>query len=85
MEDSLREEIALFCDVDVEAVVPLVTADTVYVVPLELEMAGLAHYVLSRARLCAGRGNRGGRSPGGMAGVGGTCAVPINRRSRLAW
>ncbi|MBK7199605.1 MAG: CTP synthase [Anaerolineae bacterium] len=48
VEDSLREKIALFCDVDVEAVVPLVTADTVYAVPLELEMAGLAHYVLSR-------------------------------------
>ncbi len=48
VEDSLREKIALFCDVDVEAVVPLVTADTVYAVPLELEKSGLAHYVLSR-------------------------------------
>ncbi len=48
VEDSLREKIALFCDVDVEAVVPLVTADTVYAVPLELERSGLAQYVLSR-------------------------------------
>jgi len=48
VEDSLREKIALFCDVDVEAVVPLVTADTVYAVPLELEQSRLAHYVLSR-------------------------------------
>ena len=48
VEDSLREKIALFCDVDVEAVAPLVTADTVYAVPLELEMAGLARFVLSR-------------------------------------
>jgi CTP synthase len=48
VEDTLREKIALFCDVDVEAVVPLVTADTVYAVPLELEAAGIARYVLSR-------------------------------------
>ena len=48
VEDNLREKIALFCDVDVEAVVPLVTADTVYAVPLELESAGIARYVLSR-------------------------------------
>lgn len=48
VEDHLREKIALFCDVDVEAVVPLVTADTVYAVPLELEASGIARYVLSR-------------------------------------
>ncbi len=48
VEDNLREKIALFCDVDVEAVVPLVTADTVYAVPLELESAGIARYVLTR-------------------------------------
>jgi CTP synthase len=39
--DELRAKIALFTDVPREAVVPLVTADTIYAVPLELEDAGL--------------------------------------------
>ncbi len=48
VEQGLRDKIALFCDVDVEAVVPLATADTVYAVPLELDAAGLDRYVLAR-------------------------------------
>jgi CTP synthase len=38
---SLRDKIALFCDVDPEAVVPLVTTPRPYEVPLLLEEAGL--------------------------------------------
>jgi len=44
----LKDKIALFCDVDKEAVVPLLTADTIYEVPLVLEEAGLGAYVASR-------------------------------------
>jgi CTP synthase len=43
--EDLREKIALFTDVRKEAVVPLVTADTIYAVPLELEDAGLGRLV----------------------------------------
>jgi CTP synthase len=38
---ELQEKIALFCDVSEQAVVPLVTADTIYEVPLVLEGHGL--------------------------------------------
>src|SRR5918999_1555926 len=40
--DDLKDKIALFCDVDRRAVIPLETADTIYEVPLVLEAAGLA-------------------------------------------
>ncbi len=43
--DDLRAKIALFTDVAQEAVVPLVTADTIYAVPLELEEAGLGRLI----------------------------------------
>lgn len=43
--EDLRDKIALFTDVPKEAVVPLVTADTIYAVPLELEDAGLGRLV----------------------------------------
>jgi CTP synthase len=42
---ELRQKIALFGDVDLEAVVPLVTADSIYEVPLMLEEAGLGGYI----------------------------------------
>ena len=41
MPDEIREKIALFCDVDVEAVIPAPTAETIYEVPLEFEDVGL--------------------------------------------
>src|SRR5579885_2569984 len=43
---ELREKIALFCDVGEEAVVPLVTADTIYEVPLMLEEHRLGDFVV---------------------------------------
>ncbi|MBX6341201.1 MAG: CTP synthase, partial [Thermomicrobiaceae bacterium] len=42
---DVRAKIALFGDVDEEAVVPLPTADTIYEVPLVLEEAGLGEYI----------------------------------------
>jgi CTP synthase len=41
IENSVRDKIALFTDVDKRAVVPLTTAQTIYQVPLILEVAGL--------------------------------------------
>jgi len=45
--NDLCEKIALFCDVDKKAVVPMVTASVLYEIPLILEKAGVADYVLS--------------------------------------
>lgn len=45
------EKISLFCDVDEEAVVPLITADSIYDVPLMLEDAGLADYIMDWFKL----------------------------------
>ncbi len=39
--DENREKIALFCDVELEAVIPLVTVSNIYEIPLILEEAGL--------------------------------------------
>jgi CTP synthase len=45
ISDEVRDKIALFCDVDKEAVIPLPTADTIYEVPLILEEFGLGEYI----------------------------------------
>jgi CTP synthase len=52
-EDGLREKIALFCDVDLRAVMPMVTADILYEVPLILEKFGLGDYLLEKLGLQA--------------------------------
>jgi CTP synthase len=51
VDNDLREKIALFCDVDKEAVVPLVTADTIYEVPLMLEDMGVAELICDRMNI----------------------------------
>lgn len=43
--DELREKIALFCDVDTEAVIGMPTAKSIYDVPLILESAGLGRVI----------------------------------------
>jgi len=42
---DIVSKIALFCDVDEDAVIPLETAETIYEVPLMLEAAGLGDYL----------------------------------------
>lgn len=44
-------KIALFCDVEEEAVIPLVTTDLLYEVPLVLEDAGLGDYLVEELEL----------------------------------
>src|SRR3970040_2713440 len=51
--EELREKIALFCDVEARAVIPLVTTDVLYEVPLSLERQGLGEFVVSRLGLWA--------------------------------
>jgi len=49
--DELLEKIALFCDVEKQAVIPLPTADVLYAIPLMLEEAHLGDYLVKRLRL----------------------------------
>ena len=53
--EGIKDKISLFCDVDKEAVIPLVTSETIYEVPLLLEEAGLGGFILSRLGLKAGK------------------------------
>jgi CTP synthase len=53
--DGIRDKIALFCDVDSRAVVPLVTSDVLYEVPLLLERAGVGDYLTENLGLKATR------------------------------
>lgn len=45
------EKIALFCNVEREAVIPAVTSDVLYSIPLDLESNGLGDYVVKRLKL----------------------------------
>jgi CTP synthase len=51
MDDALKDKIALFCDVEPQAVVPLATVDTIYEVPLIIEEAGLGEFIVERLGL----------------------------------
>ncbi|MCY3778873.1 MAG: CTP synthase [Chloroflexi bacterium] len=51
---EIVNKIALFCDVDEDAVIPLETADNIYAVPLMIEETGLGDFILNRFRLEAG-------------------------------
>src|SRR5437868_2434411 len=46
VSDELREKIALFCNIEARAVVPMLTAETIYEVPLILEEAGLGKFLV---------------------------------------
>jgi len=52
--EEVKDKIALFCDVDREAVIPLVTVDSIYKVPLILAEAGLDDLLVERLALEAG-------------------------------
>lgn len=51
VEEAVEDKIALFCDVDPEAVVPLVTTPILYEIPLQLEEAALGDYIVKRLDL----------------------------------
>jgi len=56
---GIKDKISLFCDVDKEAVIPLVTSETIYEVPLLLEDAGLGEFIVRRLGLRAEKSNLG--------------------------
>jgi CTP synthase len=51
LTDDLCDKIALFCDVDKKAVVPMTTTKVLYEVPLLLEKAGIGEYVIEKLGL----------------------------------
>lgn len=55
VDGELCEKIALFCDVEDRAVVPMVTTSILYEIPLLLENAGVGEYLLERMGLSARR------------------------------
>jgi CTP synthase len=53
VDRSIIDKIALFCDVEKRAVVPMVTSKILYEVPLLLEEAGVADFILGKIGLQA--------------------------------
>ncbi|MBW7881553.1 MAG: CTP synthase [Caldilineaceae bacterium] len=51
VDEDVIAKTALFCDVDKEAVVPLITSDTIYAVPLSLEEYGFGDWSVQRLGL----------------------------------
>jgi len=51
--DDQRNKIALFCNVEGKAVIPLLTVSNIYEVPLILDEAGLGDYIVDRLSLPA--------------------------------
>ncbi len=52
---DISEKVALFCDVEPRAVIPMETVQTIYEVPLLLEERGLGDFVIDRLGLSGGR------------------------------
>ena len=55
VDKELCDKIALFCDVEKEAVVPMITSDVLYEVPLLLEKAGVGDYLVEKLNMKATR------------------------------
>ena len=55
VDKDLCDKIALFCDVEKQAVVPMVTSDVLYEVPLLLERAGVGDYLVEKLNMKATR------------------------------
>jgi CTP synthase len=53
VDRAIIDKLALFCDVDRRAVVPMVTSKNLYAVPLMLEENGIADYILEKFGLQA--------------------------------
>jgi len=51
VDESIREKIAQFCDVEKRGVIPMVTSPILYEIPLMLEKANVAEYLMERLNL----------------------------------
>jgi CTP synthase len=59
ISDAIRDKISLFCDVERRAVIPLVTVNSIYEVPLVLEAESLGDYLVERLSIKAGLSDLG--------------------------
>jgi CTP synthase len=55
IDKELCDKIALFCDVEKQAVIPMTTSDVLYEVPLLLERAGVGDYLVQKLNMKATR------------------------------
>ena len=55
VDQELCDKIALFCDVEKRAVIPMVTTETLYEIPLLLEEAGACDFLVEKLNLKANR------------------------------
>jgi CTP synthase len=55
VDKELCDKIALFCDVEKQAVIPMTTSDVLYEVPLLLERAGVGDYLVQKLNMQATR------------------------------
>ena len=55
VEQEIIDKIALFCDVEKRAVVPMKTAKSLYEIPLLVEEAGVADYIIEKINLKASK------------------------------
>jgi len=53
VSEGIRDKISLFCDVERQAVIPLLTVPTIYEIPLILEEAGLGQLIVDKFGLKA--------------------------------
>jgi CTP synthase len=53
VSEEVKDKVALFCDVDPRGVIPLLTAETIYEVPLILEESGLGEFLVEQLGLPA--------------------------------
>ncbi len=51
VDKDICDKIALFCDVEKEAVVPMITSEVLYEVPLLLEKAGVGDYLVEKLNM----------------------------------
>ncbi|RME59979.1 MAG: CTP synthase, partial [Caldilineae bacterium] len=63
VDAEVQEKIALFCDVDQRAVIPMVTVDTIYRVPLSLEAAGMGDLLVEQLGLTVAQEPERGLAP----------------------
>jgi CTP synthase len=54
VDSSLQDKVALFCDVEPRAVIPIITTSLLYELPLLVEDAGLGDFVVERLELDVG-------------------------------
>jgi len=57
ISEGIKDKISLFCDVNKEAVIPLVNSETIYEVPLLLEEYNLGNFIVDHLRLKAKESN----------------------------